>query len=277
MNRTIRTTLLAAAICTATGAAVAQPQLPQQPQYERTINLDTYEAGLLEASGHPNEVERWHGIWAYDNGRMDEARRHFERAAYYGDKLSQHVLSLMCWNGDGGARDPVRAYIWADLAAERGNNADLLQVRERIWSQLTPPQREQALDDGLAFYRRYGDAAAMPRTNRELRRFLRNRTGSRVGLVTSPVGISLGRPDVFQAAAGGAKLSPGPYGASGDHFYADARTRADAYWAAEDLNVRTLLRQIEQGQVDVGPVTPARDARPPGQPPLPGHGSGEKE
>lgn len=262
IRRATKHALLAVALCATTGIAVAQPLLPRHPEYERVINLDTYEAGLLEASGHPNEVERWHGIWAYDNGRMDEARRHFERAAYYGDKLSQHVLSLMCWNGDGGARDPVQAYIWADLAAERGNIADLLQVRERIWSQLTPSQQEQALDDGLAFYRRYGDAAAMPRTNRELRRFLRNRTGSRVGLVTSRVSISLGRPDVFQAAGGGARLTPGPHGASGDRFYADARTRPGAYWAAEDLSVRTLLRQIEQGQVDVGPVTPARDSRP---------------
>jgi TPR repeat protein len=39
----------------------------------------------------------------------------------------------MYWNGDDGiARDPALAYVWADLAAERGNSHDLLHLRENI-------------------------------------------------------------------------------------------------------------------------------------------------
>jgi hypothetical protein len=258
MSILMKTTLLTTIVCAVMGTTVAQSH-QRQPDHERVVNFDTYETGLLQASGHSNEIQRWHGIWAYDNGRLDEARRYFERAAYYGDKLSQHVLSLMCWNGDGGARDPIRAYIWADLAAERGNNADLLQIRERIWSQLSERQQNEALENGLDFYARYGDDVAVPRTNRELRRFLRNQTGSRTGLVTSRLNIALGRPEVHRTAGGGTKLNYGPHGASGEQFYAAARTRPDAYWESEDLSVRMLLKLIEQGRVDVGPVSPVRD------------------
>ena len=112
---------------------------PRAPANSTRSPWTTYETALLEASGHPNELNRWHGLWAYQNGRVDEAREHFERAAMYGDKLSQHALTLMYWNGDEGvARDPVVAYVWADLAAERGNSQDLLRLRERIWRELTP-------------------------------------------------------------------------------------------------------------------------------------------
>ncbi len=54
---------------------------PAMAAEERAINLDVYQTALLQASGHPNELNRWHGIWNYDNGRHDDARKFFERAA----------------------------------------------------------------------------------------------------------------------------------------------------------------------------------------------------
>lgn len=227
---------------------------------DRAINLDMYQAALLRASGHPNELSRWHGIWAYDNGRPDEARRYFERAAFFGDKLSQHFLSLMYWNGDGVDRDPVQAYVWADLAAERGSVPDMVRVREHIWRELTPAQQAQSIQIGQEFYDRYGDRVAQRRANTEIRRFARNQTGSRVGLLTSKLDVNMGRPEFW---AGGGKSSYGPLYATGTEFYSDSRTRPAQYWSAEDLSLRVLMKQIGSGKVNVGNVDVVKDPAPP--------------
>lgn len=222
---------------------------------QRTITLDAYETALLEASGHPNELNRWHGLWAYQSGRVDEAREHFERAAKYGDKLSQHALTLMYWNGDEGiTRDPVAAYVWADLAAERGNSQDLLRLRERIWRELTPGQRRQVREVGPSYHALYGDAVAQKRMNAELRRFMRNQTGTRVGLLTSKLDISLGRPEL---GPGGVWSGFGQIRTTGTEYYAAHRTEPAAYWKAEDKHLRALL----EGRVKVGEVhkVPAAD------------------
>lgn len=223
---------------------------------ERAINLDVYQSAVLQASGHPNELNRWHGIWNYDNGRQDEARKYFERAAAYGDKLSQHFLALMYWNGDGVDRDPVQAYVWADLAAERGNSPDLIRVREHIWHELTPAQQAQSLTIGQSYYDRYGDQVAQRRTNTEIRRFARTQTGSRVGLLTSRLEVNAGRPELW---AGGGRSTYGPLKSTGTEFYADNRTRPTEYWQAEDLSLGTLMKQIGAGKVKVGNVDVVKD------------------
>jgi hypothetical protein len=223
---------------------------------ERAINLDAYQSALLQASGHPNELNRWHGIWNYDNGRQDEALKYFLRAAAYGDKLSQHFLALMYWNGDGVDRDPVQAYVWADLAAERGNSPDLIRVREHIWHELTPTQQAQSVEMGQGYYERYGDQVAQRRTNTEIRRFARTQTGSRVGLLTSRLEVNAGRPDLW---AGGGRSSYGPLQATGTEFYADSRTRPTEYWQAEDLSLGALMKRIGAGEVKVGDVDVVKD------------------
>jgi len=222
---------------------------------ERAINAHRYESALLEASGHPDELSRWRGIWNYDNGRAEEALRHFERAALHGDKLSQHFLTLMYWNGDGVDRDPVQAYIWADLAAERGNSDDLVRVREHIWSELDAAQREKAVATGGQWYDRYGDAVAMKRNNTELRRFMRTQTGSHVGLLTSRLDVAAGHPDLW---ASGATSSFGPHTGMGTDFHADSRSRPEAYYKAQDLSLDALMKRIGAGTVDIGEVRKVR-------------------
>lgn len=223
----------------------------------RAVNFDTYHTAVLQASGHPNELSRWHGIWSFDNGRTDEALKHFERAASYGDKLSQHLLTLMYLNGEGVQRDPALAYVWADLAAERGNTRDLLEIRERIWEGLDEQEQRRALEIGPQYYAKYGDAVTQKRNNAEMRRFMRTQTGSRVGLLTSRLDVQMGRPDLW---ASGANSSFGPVKSTGGEYYAANRTRPTAYWEAEDLSVRNLLKQIGAGKVNVGEVKKVPDA-----------------
>ena len=241
-----RTTCFSRFFMIALAMALALPAARAGEQH--TLTLDTYETALLEASGHPNELNRWHGLWAYQNGRVDEAREFFERAAMYGDKLSQHALTLMYWKGDQGvARDPVVAYVWADLAAERGTSQDLLHLRERIWHELTPQQRQQVREIGPGYHARYGDAVAQKRMDAELRRFMRNQTGSRVGAQTSKLDIWLGSPDPW---TGRGTSDFGQIRTTGTEYYAARRTEPAAYWKAEDKHLRALFEaRVEVGEV----------------------------
>ena len=55
-----------------------------------------------------------------------------------------------------------------DLAAERGTEWLVVQ-RERFWEALSADERERAVREGRALYAEFGDPAATPRLERELR------------------------------------------------------------------------------------------------------------
>ena len=81
------------------------------------------DAAVMASKDKPNEAERLYGLKAYQRGSYHDAAEHFRIAAQYADKYSQHYLSLMYWHGVGVAPDRVQAYVWADLAAERGSRS----------------------------------------------------------------------------------------------------------------------------------------------------------
>ncbi|HIE4562695.1 TPA: hypothetical protein ACXNIY_000749 [Stenotrophomonas maltophilia] len=145
---------------------------------------DAYEAIVLQSheflTYHPDLRFRGLGMDARERGRDEEARTQFRNAARYGDKLSQAALADMLWNGQGGPADRALGYAWMDLAAERGTEWLVVQ-RERYWQALTPEERERAVREGRALYAEYGDPAANPRLERELRAGSMQQTGSRAG------------------------------------------------------------------------------------------------
>lgn len=206
------------------------------------IDQDTYTSAISLASGHPNERARWHGLWAYSNGRDKAAREYFERAAFYGDKPSQYLLSVMAWAGEGAARDPVEAYIWADLAAERGKHEKLLGIREYIWSTLTEDERARVAKQGPEFYARYGDAVALPRTNAQIARFSRSRTGSRAGGDTGRMNLNFGAGKASNWMSCPSKNSTSSeFAMSQNDVYDRARTDPKFYWTQQDLVLRSIL------------------------------------
>ncbi|MGY0800082.1 hypothetical protein ACW7G0_13645 [Lysobacter sp. A286] len=220
------------------------------------LNGTEFDAMIRGAAGHPNERARWRGLWAYDNGRHDAAIDQFQLAASYGDKVSQHVLTLMYWHGDGVDADPVKAYIWADLAAERGTDQRLLAIREKLWTSLSPEQRQQTKQLGPGYYERYGDDRTMPRNEAAMRRFAHGRTGSRVGADSS-------RPHIIAggSASGPIKanslnaLASGNGGMSAAELYDRERLRPERYWDAED---QVLAELMNEGKVKVGELEPVR-------------------
>lgn len=212
------------------------------------------DARLKSAEGHPNEEWRLRGLKSYLSGHYDEAIVKFERAASFADKHSQHYLSLIYWHGQGVPLDRVRAYIWSDLAAERGSRK-LLAIREKMWAELTPQQQQQAVAEGGEYYANYGDEVARPRAEAEIRRFATRMTGSRVGFQNQKMDVVNGGP--INGSFGNA--TPGMLAASvmvvgstpGEKLYAADRTRVDAYWIAQDRELDST------GHVEVGPARPA--------------------
>lgn len=213
------------------------------------LDHETYAAAIRQSAGHPNELSRWRGLWSYSNQRYAEARKHFVRAAYHGDKPSQYLLSVMHLHGEGGDKDPVAAYIWADLAAERGSR-EVLRVREQIWRSLGAAQKQQVEQAGPGYYERYGDPVAMRRTNTKLIRFSRHRTGSRTGSDTGRLSASLGGMSSFRMCSDTSPLKS----AGTSDIYASSRTDIDAYWHGQEF----VLRNIAVGTVLVGGVEPVR-------------------
>lgn len=209
------------------------------------LDAGTYAAAIRQSAGHPNERSRWRGLWSYSNHRHAEARKHFERGAYFGDKPSQYLLGVMNMHGEGGDKDPVAAYIWTDLAAERGSR-EVLLTREWIWLSLDDAQKRKVQELGPGFHDRYSDAVAMKRTNAQIVRFSRKRTGSRTG----------GDSGTLTASLGGFSVGSNcPYATSASldnaftaDIYASSRTDLDEYWRGQDL----VLRNIATGTVRVG-------------------------
>jgi hypothetical protein len=200
---------------------------------------------VIAAKGRPNEEHRLRGLKSYKTGHYRDALKSFEVAAYNADKYSQHYLSLMCWHGVGTERDPVQAYIWSDLAAERGSKP-LLVVREKIWSQLTPGQQAQVQARGEDSYARYGDAVAKPRAESVMRHFARDMTGSRVGFRNQ-------RLEVVDGPSNGAFGKPGSSNQldvppTADALYGEegGLRRLGAYWQQQD--------RLLEGNVEVGPL-----------------------
>lgn len=224
----------------------------------RRLDASTYDTLVKASAGHPNELARWHGMWSYGNGRMGEALVHFRLAARFGDKFSQHFLSLMYWHGEGVEKDPVQAYIWADLAAERGNVKDLLEIREKLWPELSAGQQRQVQEQGLSYYAEYGDAVAVPRANSRIRRFADDRTGSRAGADTSGLWISLGGPNNGRWGGPGAHAAmAGRMDVTERTMYGTDRTNPRVYWKFEDAMLGALL-----GSVKIGPLERVDDKPP---------------
>ena len=168
--------LLALAIALSSVSAPSPAASPAPPDPTRDPVMLT--AGFLNS--HPDLRFRLLGLEKFREGEHEQALGYFQRASYYADKPSQGMVAEMLWDGRGVARDPALAYVWMDLAAERGYEG-FLALRERYWAALDPAQRARAIEEGQALYARYGDEAAQPRMATLLRRERLKMTGSHLG------------------------------------------------------------------------------------------------
>lgn len=225
--------------CLFAAAAGAQPTTQFLPQTRELSLFQLDRAEAMARYGHPNEMWRYRALRALKLEQPQRALEDFRRAARYGDKFSQHALSLMHWHGAGTTMDRAQAYVWADLAAERGYR-DLLLLREKMWMELDARQRARALLLGEEMYAQYGDEVAKPRMEWAMRRALATATGSRLGFEKDRIRFLTGQRSPLSATDG--------LGLSGRGYYADERWKPDVYWREQDRQweARVIVRPLEQ-------------------------------
>jgi len=129
----------------------------------------------------PSAWRMQRGARLYAIGRHYSAIHFYERAAWYADKFGQYNVGVMHLRGEGTDFDPVQAWAWLELSAERGYPS-MVEAANELFDLLDEEQRRQArrlLDQELM--PEYGDAVAVPRAQVEMDRRRRQSTGSRVG------------------------------------------------------------------------------------------------
>ena len=229
----MRSLVLCIAMLSVMPVASAADKPPPDPQDNPLLIT----AGFLDH--HQDLKYRMLGLEAFKQGRFDDALRFFRRASFFADKPSQGMVAEMYWNGQGTPRDPVQAYVWMDMAAERGYRG-FLGLREKYWQALNDAERARAIEEGQAVYARFGDTAAKPRYEHQLRIGKSQMTGSRTGF-NRGVQIEI----------------PGPSGSQmveGSKFYDERYWDAKKYWAWQD----NLWMKPRIGKVDVGELEDVR-------------------
>ncbi|MCE5233790.1 MAG: sel1 repeat family protein [Mizugakiibacter sp.] len=212
---------------------------------------------MNEAStwGHPDQFGQFAGVRHFAAHDYAGALQYFRLGAYYADKLSQLSLGLMYLNGQGVDKDPVAAYAWIAVSAERGY-PQFLATRDRLWSELTPTQRGQAKDAAYRLCETYGDTVAKPRMVTQLRLALLQMTGSRTGFDSGVLHASA------QQNCGGATVEVAgvqvPRAGCGGDFWAPSRWDPKQYFAARDAQWK--------GIVTVGAIAGPAHAQPPPKP-----------
>jgi hypothetical protein len=196
------------------GCVVLQPALA-----ETTVSQRAIVSSKAFLKHHPDLRYRFLGLREYDRGDHQRAMDRFLIAARWADKPSQAMIAQMYYLGRGVLRDPVQAYIWMDLAAERGS-ARMVMERERYWVQLDASQRARVLELGPEVYARYGDEAAGPRLARVLERGRRAMTGGRLGMSS--------QLDVVLPTTAGSVI------VRGEEFYQDSYWDLPSYWAWQE-------------------------------------------
>lgn len=219
-------------------SALAEPLRDEtKPAFENAGTPDDH--GFLDA--HPDLRWRTEAMRAYDKQRYEAAMMYFRRAARYADKVSQAMVAEMLWNGTGASADRALAYVWMDLAAERGYAAFVL-AREQYWAELSEADQQRASTLGPAVFDELEDRAAKPRLERVLERARRSVTGSRVGVVGSLVVQVRGPSGMIEIPA---------------HQYYDTKFwKADEYWEWQD----EVWQAPPKGEVRVGPIINAVEA-----------------
>jgi hypothetical protein len=250
----VRRSLLPLALAALCLPALAQPLAEQTGQAAVAIDTDAealsrFDMLLARSTYHPNERHRLYAQKAAAGGYWSEAAVSFRKAARYADKYSQHRLSLLYWHGVGVREDRVEAYLWADIAAERGY-PQFLAIRERMWQALTPQQQADVARRGPALYAEFGDPVAKRRFELAVGRRRTEVTGSRTGFVGF-LGVASG--DILRG------VQPDPeVEAALAQLHSPERTDPERYWAQED-------RVWKSATVRVGDIE-AVDAAAPAKP-----------
>lgn len=173
--------LLGLLLCAVPAAALAQES--PVPSSDTVQSLHAMDNSYTE--GHPDVINEFAGMHLYAEGDYQGAMKDFLVAASYADKPSQLSIGLMYLNGQGVQKDPMTAYAWIALAAERGY-PQFESTREEVWRQLNSSQREQAKVMQQQLSGEYGDAVAQPRMLQALQQSIASGSASNGAAQSAP-------------------------------------------------------------------------------------------
>ncbi|MEO8777159.1 MAG: sel1 repeat family protein [Rhodanobacter sp.] len=180
--KVIRQRLVCAVACglmAATSAATAAGK-PADPLQDKVSQEVLTAMSHTSTWGHPDQWGEFTGMQRFADGNFKAAMKYFLIGARFADKLSQLSIGLMYLNGQGVKKDPVAAFAWVAIAAER-KYPQFLATRDSIWATLDTSQREQAKVLLAQLYPEYGDPAAKWRMTMRLRWGRTQMTGSYLG------------------------------------------------------------------------------------------------
>jgi hypothetical protein len=255
MNNMLRwMTLLLAGLIAVNGIAKSTDHDPlNDPDVQKTL-LAMKDANTWY---HPDLFGEFAGMRRYAHKDYAGALKYFKIGAYYSDKLSALSIGLMYLNGEGVTRDPLTAYAWLTVAAERGY-PDFVATRDRVKAGLTPAQLGEAQPIVDQLMDEYGDKAAKRRLVVQLRQGQMKITGSHTGFDS---GISqlntkdCGGPSI---AVGGEALTKS--GCSGASMFAKWRWDPKTYFAVRDSRWKAT---VSVGAIkDAGAAAEAAKAAP---------------
>lgn len=186
--------------------------------------------------GHPDLSGQFNGMQAYARGDYANALKYFKYGARYADKLSQLSIGLMYLNGRGVKKDPVTAWAWLALAAER-DYPKFASTRDSVWKNLDDTQRQRARRVHEQLAATYGDKVAKVRMRHALQYWRTQITGSRTGFDSGVKHV-----DKARFAGNGAGNSAcmrqsaimAPISGCGGNIYAKWRWDPKTYFALKD-------------------------------------------
>ena len=249
--------LICVAICSLTAAtAMATGSDKQAPPLQDKTALEVWTAMSRSSTwGHPDEWSEFTGMQRYADGNFKAAMKYFLIGARYADKLSQLSIGLMYLSGQGVKKDPVAAFAWVAIAAER-KYPQFLATRDALWAQLDAAQRKQAKALLETLYPEYGDPTAKRRMALVLRLNRSELTGSYLGFGTDSV-TSL-TPGQFTGTgpmpACGAKTIDGAAITGCGNLYASWRWDPKQYFKARDSEWKGTVSVGKMQQVDASKV-----------------------
>ncbi|MEM9302154.1 MAG: hypothetical protein AAGE01_08595 [Pseudomonadota bacterium] len=130
----------------------------------------------------PDQADMIRASRSLQDGFEKDAFDKFKRAARLGNKEAQKNLGLMYIKGMGVEKSWPRAHAWLRMAASRGD-AQYRAAKDEVWGALRDDEKEMAEAYYQELREEYGDAAALERRERWVRRQKREVTGSRLGTI----------------------------------------------------------------------------------------------
>ena len=193
----------------------------------------------------------------YAEEKFSRAYRTYLQLAKKGDPFSQYRVSYMNLHGQGVEQDVAKAFAWAVLAAETGDE-NLLKYFGEVKSLVPKSEQAVAQEEAAEYMQEWGKLALAREAHKKAKRIRKDCTGSRVGTRCDEV-YAMQMPkfwSISPGVGGGADGGSGaPSGSVSSAVQGGGGESRDADYYRELRNYVAALEQYiqqEGGNVELG-------------------------